>query len=106
MSYIPKRGDAVWLQFDPQAAGHRPALVLSPQSYNSRGGLMLCCPITSWVKGYAFEVPLPDGLNVHGVVLSDQVKSADWKARQADFICEAPEDVVKHVLAKLNTLLR
>jgi mRNA interferase MazF len=78
MAYVPDRGEAVWLQFDPQAgheqAGHRPALVLSPRPYNSRSGMMLCCPVTSRVKGYSFEVQLPDDLDVTGVVLADQVK--------------------------------
>ena len=83
--YVPDRGDIVWLQFTPQAgheqAGHRPALVLSPASYNRRSGLMLCCPITSRVKGYPFEVALGEGEDLAGVVLADQVKSLDWKAR-------------------------
>ena len=110
MAYVPERGDAIWLEFNPQAgheqAGRRPALVLSPKSYNKKVGLLICCPITNRVKGYPFEVKLPDELNVSGVVLSDQVKSLDWKVRQADFIAKLPDDVVKDVLAKLNTLLR
>ena len=110
MTYIPDRGDAVWLEFNPQAgheqAGRRPALVLSPQSYNSRVGLLVCCPITTKVKGYPFEVLLPAGLAVTGAILSDQVKSLDWKARQVGFIVTVPDSVVKDVLAKLNTLLR
>ena len=85
--YVPDRGDIVWLNFTPQAgheqAGHRPALVLSPAAYNGKTGLMLCCPITSQVKGYPFEVRLDAGADAQGVVLSDQVKSLDWQARQA-----------------------
>ena len=85
--YVPERGDVVWLNFTPQAgheqAGHRPALVLSPAAYNGKTGLMLCCPITSQVKGYPFEVQLSPDAGVRGVVLSDQVKSLDWRARQA-----------------------
>ena len=85
--YCPKRSDIVWLTFTPQAgheqAGHRPALVLSPERYNRKVGLALACPITSQVKGYPFEVPIPPGLEVSGVVLADQVKSLDWKARKA-----------------------
>jgi len=85
--YVPERGDVVWLNFTPQAgheqAGHRPALVLSPAAYNGKTGLMLCCPITSQVKGYPFEVRLDAGADAQGVVLSDQVKSLDWQARQA-----------------------
>src|SRR5437762_13948374 len=83
-AYVPERGDAVWLTLDPQAgheqAGRRPALVLSPAAYNGRVGLALCCPITNQAKGYPFEVALPDGLAVSGVVLADQVKSLDWRA--------------------------
>lgn len=85
-AYIPERGDAVWITLDPQAgheqAGRRPALVLSPSAYNGRVGLALLCPITSQVKGYPFEVPLPAGLGVAGVVGADQVKSLDWGAHK------------------------
>ncbi len=110
MAYIPERGDVIWLQFNPQAgheqAGRRPALVLSPKAYNSKAGLMLCCPVTSKVKGYPFEVQLPADFDVTGVILSDQVRSLDWKAHKAEFIAQAPEGVVNEVLEKLNTLLR
>lgn len=110
MAYIPKRGDAIWLQFNPQAgheqAGRRPALVLSPESYNDKVGLMLCCPITNRVKGYPFEVNLPDDVDVTGVILADQLKSLDWKARKAEFIAKIPDKIVNDVLSKLNTLLR
>jgi len=110
MAYIPDRGHAIWLEFAPQAGheqtGRRPALVLSPKSYNSKVGLLICCPITTQVKGYPFEVRLPDELDVTGVVLSDQLKSLDWKARKAVFIAPVPPDVVQEVLEKLNTLLR
>jgi len=109
MDYVPRRGDAVWLQFNPQVgseqAGRRPAVVISPEAYNGRVGLMICCPITNQQKGYPFEVALPDGVGVTGVILSDQVKSLDWRARQADFITALPDDVVEDVLAKLRTLL-
>jgi mRNA interferase MazF len=109
MAYVPRRGDAVWLQFNPQVgseqAGRRPAVVISPEAYNGRVGLMICCPITNQQKGYPFEVALPDGVDVTGVILSDQVKSLDWRARQADFITALPDDVVEDVLAKLRTLL-
>ncbi|MFZ4816583.1 MAG: endoribonuclease MazF [Phototrophicaceae bacterium] len=107
--YIPERGDVVWLEFSPQAgheqAGQRPALVLSPKTYNEKVGLAICCPITSKAKGYPFEVKLPDGFNITGVVLTDQVKSLDWRARHIKFIAKAPSTTVKDVLAKLNTLL-
>ena len=110
MAYVPDRADIIWLDFDPQAGheqgGHRPALVLSPKSYNNKSGLFICCPITSKVKGYAFEVPLPEGLAIAGVILADQVKSLDWQERDAKFIARVPDIVLKHVLAKLNSLLR
>jgi mRNA interferase MazF len=110
MAYIPERGDIVWISFNPQAgheqAGHRPALVLSPEAYNGKVGLCLLCPITSQVKGYAFEVVIPKDLSVTGVILADQVKSLDWQARKATFIAKLPDEVVQHVLGKLNSLLR
>lgn len=109
IAYVPERGDLIWLQFNPQAgyeqAGHRPALVLSPASYNGRVGLALLCPITSQVKGYPFEVALPVGLPLSGVILCDQVKSLDWRIRQASFVCKLPEQLVFDVLGRLNTLL-
>lgn len=108
-AYIPERGDLVWLSFSPQAgheqAGRRPALVLSPAAYNGKVGLALLCPITSQVKGYPFEVPLPAGLPLNGVVLADQVKSLDWRSRQAEFVATLPAPVVAHVLDKLLALL-
>lgn len=108
-AYIPERGDAVWITLDPQAgheqAGRRPALVLSPGAYNRRVGLALLCPITSQVKGYPFEVALPGGLAVRGVVLADQVKNLDWRARKAAHICTTPQEVVAQVLRRLNALL-
>lgn len=108
-AYSPQRGDLIWLTFTPQAgheqAGRRPALVLSPQNYNSKVGLALLCPVTNQVKGYPFEVALPDGLAVSGVVLADQVRSLDWQVRQAAFACVVPEAVLAEVRAKLMTLL-
>lgn len=107
--YVPDRGDVVWLHFDPskghERAGRRPALVVSPKAYNRKVGLALFCPITTRVKGYPFEVRLPDGLPASGVILSDQVKSLDWRARSARRICAAPDDVVTDVLAKILTLV-
>lgn len=97
------------MSFDPQVgheqAGRRPALVLSPAAYNGRVGLALCCPVTNRVKGLPFEVALPTGLAVTGVVLSDHVKNLDWRGRNAALICHAPQRVVDEVLAKLATLL-
>jgi mRNA interferase MazF len=108
--YIPAQGDIVWLQFNPQAgheeAGRRPALVISPKEYNRKVGLALFCPVTSQVKGYPFEVLLPSGLTVSGAVLSDQVKSLDWRVRKAKRLCTAPEEVVEEVLGKILALIR
>ena len=108
-AYTPEQGDAVWITLDPQAgheqAGRRPALVLSPAPYNRRVGLALFCPITGQVKGYPFEVALPEGLAVSGVALADQVKSLDWRARKAVRICALPEELVARVLRRLNALL-
>jgi mRNA interferase MazF len=110
MAYIPDSGDIVWVEFNPQAgheqAGHRPALVLSPAAYNGKVGLAILCPITSQVKGYPFEVKIPDGLEVSGAILSDQVKSLDWKARKAEFACKLPPVTFNEVVQKLSTLIR
>ncbi len=109
MAYIPNRGDIVWLTFNPQAgheqAGRRPALVLSPAAYNGKVGLAILCPITSQIKGYPFEVLIPDGLKISGAILSDQVKSLDWKIRQAEFICKLTSDALDEVHQKLNALI-
>ncbi len=108
-TYCPKRGDIVWLTFDPKAgseqAGRRPALALSPEPYNRKVGLAIFCPITSKIKGYPFEVVLPDKLKVSGVVLSDQVRNLDWKARKASFCCKAPTAALTEVINKLGTIL-
>jgi mRNA interferase MazF len=99
----------VWITLNPQAgheqAGHRPALVLSPASYNDKMGLAIFCPITSQVKGYPFEVILPAGLPVAGVILSDQVKSLDWRIRNAELLCTLPAGIIAEMLVKLNTVL-
>ena len=107
--YIPDRGDIVWLEFNPQAgyeqAGHRPALVVSPKAYNEKVGLALFCPITSNVKGYPFEVVLPEKHKVSGAILSDQIKSLDWKVIKAKRMACAPNNVLEEVLAKILTLI-
>jgi mRNA interferase MazF len=109
MAYVPERGDLVWITLNPQAgheqAGRRPAVILSPTAYNGKVGLALLCPITSQVNGYPFEVHIPQGLPVAGVILADQVKSLDWRARQAELIGKLPVEVVGDVLRKLGTLL-
>ncbi len=106
--YVPDRGELVWLEFNPQAgheqAGRRPALVISPRAYNEKVGLALFCPITSQIQGYPFEVVLPRGLKVTGAVLSDQIKSLDWRARQAKRIAAVPPQVIGEVLAKIALL--
>lgn len=108
--YFPGRGDAVWLNFSPKAgheqSGRRPAVVVSPRSYNTKVGLGLFCPITSQIKGYPFEVLIPAGLSISGVVLSDQIKSLDWRVRDAQFICTLSESTMREILKKLNTLLK
>ncbi len=107
--YVPNRGDAIWLAFDPQAgreqAGRRPAVVLSPASYNAKSGLAIVCPVTNRAKGYPFETRLPDGLPVSGVILSDHARSLDWKSRRAEPICTLPDDVLDDVTAKVVALV-
>jgi mRNA interferase MazF len=106
---IPNRGDVVWINLDPRIGheqrGRRPAIVLSPVSYNRKVGLAIMCPITSVVKGYPFEVAIPEGLGVSGVILADRVKSLDWRARRAEVKVKFPSEVTAEVLAKLNALL-
>src|SRR4051812_16480278 len=96
--YVPERGDVIRVNFSPQAGheqgGTRPALVLSPREYNGKTGMLLCCPITNKAKGYSTEEPIPDGLAVTGVILSNHVRSLDWKARQAEFVCTLPPEVI------------
>jgi len=109
-NYFPDRGDVVWLQFNPQAgheqAGKRPALVLSPREYNEKTGLALFCPITSKVKGYPFEVKLPEELLVEGVILADQIKNLDWISQSAQFACKIPVEIIQEVLLKIETLFK
>ena len=109
MAYVPERGDVVWITLNPQAgheqAGRRPAVVVSPRSYNGKVGLGLFCPVTSQVKGYPFEVSLPAGLPVKGVVLAEQVKSLNWRARQVEFAARLPGSASAEVVGKLAALL-
>ena len=108
-AYIPERGDLVWLEMNPQTgreqAGRRPAVVLSRREYNAKVGLAVFCPVTSRVKGYAFEVALPAGLPVQGVILADQVKSLDWRSRRAEFIHQLPRAALQEVMARVRSLL-
>ena len=108
-TYVPDRGDLVKMSSSPQSghaqAGWRPALVVSPAAYNRASRLALFCPITSRSKGYPFEVVLPDGGPIAGVVLADQVRSLDWRARRARYVDRVPPAVVTEVLALLDPLL-
>lgn len=108
-AYVPDTAEVVWLEFDPQAgheqAGHRPTLVISPSTYNGKTGLMVCCPMTTKIKGHPFEVVTEvDG--VACAVLSDQVKSLDWKIRRAKRKAVVSDDVMLHVRAKMKALLQ
>jgi mRNA interferase MazF len=107
--YVPDAGDLVWLTFDPKAGheqgGRRPALILSPRDYNARARLALACPITSNKKGYPFEVAIPTGQGISGVVLADHVKNLDWRAWQAAFESKAPAAILSEVRERLRPLL-
>jgi mRNA interferase MazF len=107
--FVPDRGDVVWVTFNPQAgheqAGRRPAVVISPANYNGKVGLAVMCPVTSHVKGYPFEVAVPLGLPVTGAILSDQVRSLDWREREATLMGRLPDAVLAQVLGKLEALL-
>ena len=107
--YVPDQGDIIWIDFDPQAGheqfGHRPAIVISPMIYNKLpSGLAIVCPITSKVKGYPFEVALCKGMKTEGAVLSDQIKSIDWRVREAKFIEKASPSILSEIVAKLAPL--
>jgi len=109
--YVPERGDIVRVALSSfvrpgrKAPGPRFFVVLSPQAYNARVGLALLCPITAHLKGYPFEVLIPEGLPVNGAVLADQAESFDWRSRRAEPVCALPQAVVDEVLGKLRTLL-
>ena len=107
--YVPNRGDIVYLDFNPtkghEQRGHRPAFVLSPRNYNAKSSLALFIPITKQQKGYPFEVLLPSELQIQGVILVDQIKCLDWKARNVQFVESVPEDVVEEVQAKIEPLI-
>jgi mRNA interferase MazF len=108
-TYVPRCGDLVWLSMNPQSgheqSGRRPAVVLSPESYHRKTGLAIFCPVTSQIKGYPFEVLIPEGMPVTGAILSDLVKSLDWRTRNTELICKLPDETVSEVLLKLGTLL-
>jgi mRNA interferase MazF len=106
---VPDAGDVIWIMIGRtvghKESGRRPALVLSPSSYNGKVGLALCCPVTSQIKGYPFEVLLPAELPVRGVVLADQLRSLDWRSRRAKIVCRVPSDVLSSVAELIATLL-
>ncbi len=108
-TYVPRCGDVVWITLNPKAgheqAGRRPAVVLTPKTYNSKVGLAILCPITNQIKGYPFEVLLPAGLPIAGAILSDQVRSLDWHARNAELIYTLSVETISEILQKLSTLL-
>lgn len=107
MSYIPDRGDIIWLEFDPQKGheqkGRSPGIVLSKKEYNQKSNLAIICPITSKIKGYPFEVRINS--IIQGVILSDQIRSIDWKSRNAAFIEKIPEEILKEILENIDLLL-
>jgi mRNA interferase MazF len=108
--YCPDAGDIIDINFDPQEGreqrGRRPALVLTPRTYNRRAGLCVLCPITSRQKGYPFEVAIPAGYPVSGVVLSDQVKSLSWERRDAAYRCQGPPSVLGQTKGRVRALLQ
>lgn len=107
-AFLPEAGDLVWLDFDPQVGheqkGKRPALVVSPARYNAKAGLILCCPITSKSKGYSFEVTV-ETEHISGVVIADQVRSIDWRARAAKKAGKVSPTVLLETRQKLKALL-
>lgn len=108
--YVPEAGDLVWIDFTPQAgreqAGRRPAVVLSPRMYNEKAGLAVLCPITSHSKDYPFEVALPRGSRIRGVILSDHMKSLDWRHRDAQKAGKLPPSILAEVLERISALLQ
>jgi mRNA interferase MazF len=107
--FVPDAGDLIWLDFTPQAgreqAGRRPAVVLSPRTYNEKTSLAVACPITSHAKGYPFEVPIPPGQRIAGVILSDHLKSLDWRQRQAQKAGKIPRAILEQVRGRIAALL-
>ena len=107
-NYVPERGDVVWINFDPQSGheqkGKRPAIVISPKEYNKKVGLGLFCPITSKVKNYPFEVNISIK-KINGVVLSDQIKSFDWRIRETEFIGKAKSEKIDEIISRLSVLI-
>ena len=107
--YVPGRGDVVWMTFSPQAgheqSGRRPAVVISSSIYNGRTGMALCCPVTSQVKGYPFEVLVPPELKIKGAILADHIRNIDWRARRTKYIGQLPESAMDEVSGKKVALI-
>lgn len=105
----PEKGDLVYLNFNPQSgheqAGHRPAIILSPKSFNAVTHLAVVCPITRQIKGYPFEVKLPEGLKVEGAILTDHIKSVDWKSRNMKVVGKAPPSIVEVCIKRIHTFI-
>lgn len=109
-NYIPDRGDIIQIELDVSDStsgqrGKKNAMVISPKLYNEKTGLAIICPVKSKIKGNPFEVLIPDGLKITGIILSDQVKSINWKIRSAEYVCKIPEGKISEVISKLHTLL-
>ena len=108
-SYCPEAGDFIWIDLDPtvghEQSGRRPAIVLSPHSYNAASGLCVVCPITSRARGYPFETALPDGAGFRGVVLADQPRSISWEKRPIKLAGRATDTVLAEVRERLAALL-
>ena len=109
MKFVPDRGDLIWITFNPQAgheqSGRRPGLVLSPKSYNSKVGMAIIVPVTNQIKGYPFEVIIPDGQKVRGAILADQIKNFDWQVRKAELISRVSQTTFDEVIQKISALL-
>ena len=107
--YVPDRGDVIWMMFGPQAgheqSGRRPGVVMSSSIYNGKTGMALCCPITSQIKGYPFEVLVPTGLKISGAILADHIRNIDWKTRRAEYLCKLTDKTLEEVAGKLLSLL-
>ncbi|WP_047981729.1 type II toxin-antitoxin system PemK/MazF family toxin [Ornithinibacillus contaminans] len=108
VAQVPDKGDLVFLNFSPQSgheqAGYRPAIVLSPKLFN-RGAFLFACPITSQEKGYPFEVKVPDGYKVNGVILTDQLRSLDWKSRNLKIVDKASDTTIQECLELISTFI-
>lgn len=108
-AYQPDRGHFVYLNFTPHAGteqgGRRPALVLSPKQFNIATGLMLACPATNQVKGSPWEVTIPRGVKITGVVLSDHIRSVDWIVRNATYYADATDEIMDEVLGRIEAIL-